>query len=61
MFVDLIQDGQTKTLGPFKKVYVEDVTLFADGKQLAFFNRDESFWSEDWTQDTAIDRFVIWA
>jgi len=59
MYVDFIKRKKTKTLGPFDDVHIEDVALVADKKEIAYFNRDESYWSEDWEYDTAIDRIVI--
>lgn len=59
MYVDFIYDTKTKTVGPFMSVEIENVTMtvIADREEIAFYNRDESFWSEDW--ETPMKRIVI--
>lgn len=60
MYVDFIRDkGKVVVNGPFDNVYIEGVTLHADNKEIAHFNRDESFWSEDFTHKTIIHKLVI--
>ncbi len=59
MFVDLVLNNNIETSGNHLEAKIIGSDFIVDGEAVAFFNRDESFWSKDEEGNKIIQEIII--